>query len=854
MVSVQVGLGGRRVNLTPAQEALAQFIARQSLAGQPPSLSGRNPNVVARSGFLLERGQREAFAVGVPTPTARTERQRLFQETFRRTPPSVLKTIRPTPKVTIIKLPPKRITISRVPVKKITFPTRIKFPTKIQRKEFLIQEEKRFARSLPGIVFEVVSAGTLSRRKLDRKTNSLNEDVDKFNREFGGRELSEVEFNKASSVHTSLRNRESKLKNEKDKLENLARVKIGKFIFRLFETKKEFGTTEEARSNQIKRNNNDIQKLNDRLKKLKGKKGKVTEFRRKNIKGLIRSNERDNKRIEAGGAALLVASGVVPLTPVIAPIGFPKNTKVTFVGTQKVSKNKIITDVFFRSGRKRIGVARGVTVTKGSKGTTVVLGKSGVQTLKIPKAKIVLTKKQVFAGVEKTLVDKGVFKLQATTKGKLTLIKRNIVGFKQAGVGKVATVKGTRFFRPVVKFPTGKITQVKVPNVRVDNFASLAAIFTKKDLSLIIGKAITSSKNKAQFIGLIKGVGKVSKNLGGVKQIQFSTAMQKVISVTAASLAKADKVKGLTKVQTLALAREIAVTTVLQRVSKAKVKPRVVLKKKPVAKPALKPPTPKQISKARQVTKSVAKAKASQTLSSNQREEQRIRERLEQLQKQQQRTRQKTVQRSLQAQRQRLRLRLRTLQKQKTVLKRIAFTGVPVGVTQMGLISLFLIKKKKKKKKVVKGKVIPSFDVFGKSGKRFIKLNKVPLSRGDALSKGTFMIDNTTSRSFKIVPRGKRKTLGQLKGREQNYFKRAGFKLREVKIRKGRKFAIKPRYIEKTKHAIDTRGEKRGLTLARLAKQRGIKVPKRRIRKASPAQLAALKKGRAKLKKMRKKR
>ena len=119
-------------------------------------------------------------------------------------------------------------------------------------------------------------------------------------------------------------------------------------------------------------------------------------------------------------------------------------------------------------------------------------------------------------------------------------------------------------------------------------------------------------------------------------------------------------------------------------------------------------------------------------------------------------------------------------------------------------------------------KPIPTFNVLGKSGKKFVKLNKVPLTRSDALSRGTFAIDHSTSKQFKIIPAGRRKKTGNIGKKEKNYFNRAGFKLREFKVKGGRKFAIKPKYIEKRKFAIDTRGEKAGLSLARLAKQRGF--------------------------------
>ncbi len=138
-------------------------------------------------------------------------------------------------------------------------------------------------------------------------------------------------------------------------------------------------------------------------------------------------------------------------------------------------------------------------------------------------------------------------------------------------------------------------------------------------------------------------------------------------------------------------------------------------------------------------------------------------------------------------------------------------------------------KKISKKKKLQ----VLSFNVYGKSGKKFLKLNTKPLTRDDAFSRGAFAVDNTTSKSFKIVPAGKIKKTGTLRKGERNYFKRTGYKFREHKIKKGRKFLIKPRYIEKGKYAIDTRGEKRGLSIAKFLKQQRTGQVKRKSTRAS---------------------
>lgn len=159
----------------------------------------------------------------------------------------------------------------------------------------------------------------------------------------------------------------------------------------------------------------------------------------------------------------------------------------------------------------------------------------------------------------------------------------------------------------------------------------------------------------------------------------------------------------------------------------------------------------------------------------------------------------------------------------------------------------FVFKRKIKRKKLKK--TIPVFNVYGKSKRKFIKLNVKPLTRDDALSRGAFAVDRTTAKTFKIVPAGKLKKAGKLLKSERGYFKRQGFKLREFRIRKGRKFKLKNKYIEKRKYGIDTRSEKRGLTIAKLLKQRRtgrkIKPIKRKVvrrikRKVTPSQRKVL--------------
>lgn len=141
-------------------------------------------------------------------------------------------------------------------------------------------------------------------------------------------------------------------------------------------------------------------------------------------------------------------------------------------------------------------------------------------------------------------------------------------------------------------------------------------------------------------------------------------------------------------------------------------------------------------------------------------------------------------------------------------------------------------KLKLKPKKIRKPKkAIPVFNVFGKSRGKFVKLNVKPLKENDALSRGAFAVDQTTAKTFKIVPAGKLKKPGALLKKERGYYSRTKTKLRQFRIKKGKKFQLTNKFIEKRKYGIDMKGEKKGLTIRRLIVAR--QKPKRKI---TPAQ------------------
>ena len=137
----------------------------------------------------------------------------------------------------------------------------------------------------------------------------------------------------------------------------------------------------------------------------------------------------------------------------------------------------------------------------------------------------------------------------------------------------------------------------------------------------------------------------------------------------------------------------------------------------------------------------------------------------------------------------------------------------------------------KRKPKKIKRKEKLGFDILAKSRGRFVKLNKIPLSRSDALSRGAYAIDHSTARTTKILPGKRVKRLGTVKLKEKGYFTKNRVKLRSHRIVKGKKKPLRNAYIERRKHGIDTRGEKKGLSLAKLIKREGYLKPKTKTKK-----------------------
>lgn len=107
-------------------------------------------------------------------------------------------------------------------------------------------------------------------------------------------------------------------------------------------------------------------------------------------------------------------------------------------------------------------------------------------------------------------------------------------------------------------------------------------------------------------------------------------------------------------------------------------------------------------------------------------------------------------------------------------------------------------------------------------GKKYVKLNRVPVTRDRALDIGTFFADNSLSTNFRIEKTSKKKGKSKL-GVPKGYASLNIGKFRDYKIRKGKRVPLKNKYIEKKGvRRLDTRGEINKITVLNLlAKRRG---------------------------------
>ena len=107
---------------------------------------------------------------------------------------------------------------------------------------------------------------------------------------------------------------------------------------------------------------------------------------------------------------------------------------------------------------------------------------------------------------------------------------------------------------------------------------------------------------------------------------------------------------------------------------------------------------------------------------------------------------------------------------------------------------------------------------YGKEArtKKWVKLSAEPMSKAQALGRMAFAIDKTISAKGKI-----KKVKGKVVDRTSSIWATSQHKFREYVMRKGKQIRTPNQFIEFRKFRIDTLGESKDLTLAKLLKQKG---------------------------------
>ena len=103
-----------------------------------------------------------------------------------------------------------------------------------------------------------------------------------------------------------------------------------------------------------------------------------------------------------------------------------------------------------------------------------------------------------------------------------------------------------------------------------------------------------------------------------------------------------------------------------------------------------------------------------------------------------------------------------------------------------------------------------------KSKGKWKNLSKKPMSRTAALGRMARVVDNTTSSQGRI-----KQKKGKISPVKDNYFNVNSNKFRPYKIVKGKKKKMANQFIEVRSKRIDSRGEKMGLSVAKMTKNNG---------------------------------
>lgn len=415
---------------------------------------------------------------------------------------------------------------------------------------------------------------------------------------------------------------------------------------------------------------------------------------------------------------------------------------------------------------------------------------------------------------------------------------REFKGTKRIKKRKPLKITRVQNIKKLKQFSTGKIKL----GGRIDDIISSSDVFTNKDLSLIIGKTITKKGDKIKFIGVIKGTEEIGGRGGLVlsttQQRQFKKALRDVVA-TASSVARASKVRGLSTRAKSIISR--GATKVIQR-PRAAVKPRAVQRRVSIKKSRAVSKVKQtkrakninsQINKSRvrirTIEKEIAalrkKARSATTQKQKSRIKTKIKERLKLLNKQKSIQKQRLSLKERLIQKQRLRVAPKTVVIQRGITTTGGVPRIPIWGGKKRPVPIPKPRLKAEKGFKILRKPAKIFSVVVRKRKRAVVLLDKLIEK-DALNFMAFELDMQLLRTARLKHTGTSKKVRKLPKKYDGAFQKRKRKLRQYKIQKKKRVAIKG-FIEKKRFALDTPSEREQLRRLQKRKKKAVKKKSR---------------------------
>lgn len=419
--------------------------------------------------------------------------------------------------------------------------------------------------------------------------------------------------------------------------------------------------------------------------------------------------------------------------------------------------------------------------------------------------------------LEKDLIEftgKGKKYFPTIKLGKGITINQAIRNYIQINVGTSLQSASKTFFNIVRK--GGQIKRITSKPLTLRTFLSQSRIFTKEDLSYIIGRTKTNLREIIQFKGLIKTI----KVKDGVNFI-VTGGKNKAVTLTKQNMVNLASALSVGQVGAKKILNKLSPTA--QRIVTNNIKAGLVLIPKidfknikagvPSVSASITTSLSRVSNKSRQVNRHIDSFQRVTSLVTITGTKSISRQKT--IPKQQERFIE--VLKSPSAQRGIQKLTPRQTTKLKEYLRQYLrqYPSMRVPIVRVIPFSFIAKSKEKIRRGGATGGYKAGFIVYGLNKGAYMRLNRLPLLKQDALSRGAYAVDRTTSKTFKLIPVPNVTKFGRIIKREKGYFTLTKQKFREYKIIKGQKKILTYTLIEKRKYGIDTPGEKKGLSLYR---------------------------------------